>query len=196
MSKTAAANFIDSVLLHWPPYRWDEEQEGSWTKSMIVELRGFGPPVLDKAITTMVRSRKDRRTPSIAECVQACVEAKRWIDIESGKQDLPIAQQKPTGEFTDDRVRLANDLVMSPLGKQAAKEGWIGALHAFCRRKLRMPLGAEIAACKQEAKDFDRLYAECVKGRWPQARMLEKVGAAMLQRRHELTDMVLHGVVK
>lgn len=192
----AITKFLEAVLLHYPPYRWDEEQEKSWSKTMIVELRGFGPAVLDKAITNMIRTRKDRRTPLVAECVQACVEAKRWIDIESGKQDLPLEKQKTVGEYSDDRVRLANDLVMSPLGKQAAKEGWIGVLHGFCRRNLRMPMGQEIADCKREAQEFDKIYAVSVKGGWPQAREFEKLGAKMLRKRQELTDMVLHGVVK
>lgn len=196
MSQNAVSKFIDAMLLHYPPFRWDEEQEKSWSKTMVVELRGFGAAVLEKAATTMIRTRKDRRTPLVAECVQACVEARRWLDIEKGASELPIDEKQTTGEWTADRFKLANDLIRTPLGREAAKGGWIGALHGFARRNARAPVGPEIQACKQSAKEFDAAYKLCVQGGWPYAHMLERLGAAMLKRREKLSDMVLHGVVE
>lgn len=194
---SAASEFIEEVLLHWPPYRWDEDQEASWTKSMTLELRIFDPAVLAKAIAHMKRTRKDRRTPTVAECISACAEALRWINIEKGKQALPIEEQKQTlSEYSQDRIKLANDLVMGSLGKQAAKEGWILSLHDFCRNKLRLPMSHEVDKCKKGAKEFDESYRLAVKGGWPQAAALEQLGAKMLKKRQELSDMVLHGVMK
>lgn len=212
---TTPIEFIDEVLLHWPPFRWDEDREAAWVKAMTLELRPFGPEVLGKAIASM-RRKKFPKTPQVAECISACVEARRWIDIESSKGKLPVEEQKPAADNQEDRKNHANLLVMCALGKQAAKEGWIGQLHAFCMRRApddtyRLPIGQEIADCKRKAKEFDQYYADCVRevaeferknpaqGKRKQVchwHILEGLGAKMLKRREELTDMVLHGVVK
>ena len=87
-----------------------------------------------------------------------------------------------------------------PLGRQAAKEGWIGALHSFARKNSRLPQpGKEIEGCKSAAKGFAEAYAAVVRGDGGHpllAAALERLGAEMLKREDELADRVLHGVVK
>lgn len=192
-----AVSFISTLILHFPVRHDSQEKEKAWTLALVRELRGFSPDVLQGACESIIRNRKDRRFPLLAECRSACVEAQRWLDMEKNKGDL-IKSSQPAGshlDWTADRLKLATDLCMSPMGRQAAKEGWIQQLHDFARRNSRLPQPNEIGALKREAKLFDEAYAKCVKGGWPQAEELERLGALMLKRREDLVDRVLHGVV-
>ena len=196
MSTKAVLTFIDTVIQHYPPYRWDEEQEKAWVNTMVRELGGFSEDVLNRAIKEMIRTRKDRRIPLVPECLSACHDARRWIDAEKNKGQLPMGEKPSSGlDWTGDRLKLATDLCMSPMGREAAKEGWVQQLHDFARKNSRLPQPGEIGALKREAKAFDEAYARCVKGGWPQAEKLERLGAMMLKRREDLVDRVLHGVV-
>jgi hypothetical protein len=56
----------------------------------------------------------------------------------------------PTGGTT-----LADDLIKTPLGREAAKGGWMLGLHDFARREGRAPQDREVDQIKREAKEFD-----------------------------------------
>ena len=192
-----AVSFISSLILHFPVRHENPDKEKAWALAIKRELHGFPSEVLEKASQSIIRNRKDRRFPVLAELRGACVEAKRWLDIEGSKADL-IKSSQPAGshlDWTADRLKLATDLCMSPMGREAAKEGWVQQLHDFARKNSRLPQPGEIGALKREAKAFDEAYARCVKGGWPQAEKLELLGAMTLKRREDLVDRVLHGVV-
>ena len=191
----AVSSFLSNLMVHFPFRHENEERETAWVTSMVRELRGFDPSTLDKAAEEIIRHRTDRRFPLPSDCRKACLDAKKWIEAERRSSTLPIAT--PTSEMQwDARQRLADDLVQCPLGKQAANEGWIGAMHAYAVKYGRLPTGGDIARCKSDAKEFDAAYALCIRGGWPQAGELQKLGASMLKRRQALVDRVLHGVVK
>jgi len=193
----SAAEFAEAVITHWPPFRWDQHQAGSWTQSLVRELSAFDRQVLGNALAHLIRSRRDTKTPTVAACIDACVAERRYLDAEKTTASLPVTKDgSRLPEYSDERRRLADDLVRCADGKQAAKEGWIGTLHTFVVRNGRMPKGHEIADCKRHAREFDEYYAQCVKGGWPQAASLLSLGDKMLARRKELTEMVLHGVVR
>jgi hypothetical protein len=196
MSSKVVTRFVDTVLATFPPFRWEDEQEQTWIATAVRRLSAFPDNVLEKALDHIVGTRGNHKTPLIAELLDACHEARRLINHDTGKSELPIAEPQGHGDWTADRLKLADSLVMTPLGREAAKDGWIGSLHAFCQRNMRAPLGPEIAACKREAKEFDQAYEICVRGGWGQANELEKLGAKMLGKRQQLIDMVLHGVVR
>ena len=196
MSTKAVLTFIDTVIQHYPPFRWDEEQEKAWVNIMVRELGGFSEAVLERAIKEMIRTRKDRRIPIVPECLSACHDARRWIDAEKNKAQLPMGVKPAASHDWDARTKLAMDLCKTPQGRQAAQEGWIQQLYDYCRKKGAAPTApAEIAELKREAKLFDEAYARCVKGGWPYAAGLEKLGAKILKSREDLVDRVLHGVV-
>lgn len=211
MSDKAVLNFIDTVLLHFPPFRWEEDQEKGWVKTMIQELKGFADDVLNRAVSEMVRTRRDRKIPLVSECIHACLDARRWIEARDNAGKLPIEGKSESShlDWTAERKKLAYDLIQGVMGKQAAKEGWIDALFSFIRRERRLPQPNEIASVKAAAKGLDDAHAFCVrkmsddpdgKSNFRQlafpARALEALGASMLRKRAELTDLVLHGVVK
>jgi hypothetical protein len=191
------SDFNDRIIQRFPPsFRWDDVQKASWAEDMVRELSGFSGEVRERAFRQIVATRKDHKTPLVSECITACLEAKRWIDAEKNKGQLPMGEKPASGlDWTADRLKLATDLCMSPMGREAAKDGWVQQLHDFARKNSRLPQPGEIGALKREAKAFDEAYARCVKGGWPQAEKLERLGAMMLKRREDLVDRVLHGVV-
>jgi hypothetical protein len=192
MSNKAILSFISAVIQHFPPFRWDEGQEKAWVDTMVRELSGFSPQVLEKATTDMVRTRKDRRMPVPAECINACLDARRWLEAKGEAEALAVIPQK--AKTYDDKKQLANDLVMGPEGRQAAKEGWIGILYDYAKNHGRLPPPSEFPGMKREAKEFDVAYARCVRGDGMfAAKQLQELGAKMLKRRNELADMVLRG---
>ncbi len=223
MSSTKAVlNFVDAVLLHFPPFRWEEEQEKAWVGTMVKELGGFDSAVLDKAISEMVRTRgrkkDERRIPTVAECIDACLDARKWIDGDKNNGRLPIDGGDPLGRedrhCTAERLKLATDLMDTPLGKTAAKENWIGALWSFAKKHQRLPQPAEINAVKKTSEDTDKVFTGCVTGDgWQKAdtkkypwltqagidehrKRCIAFGETVMKRRQDLVDRALHGVVK
>ncbi len=218
-SEEAIVEFADTILQHFPPFRWEEHQEKAWAGRLVKELAGFSAEVVRRASDEIVRTRRKPQTPGIAECIDACVSAKRWMDANRNKGKLPIeGGDDPLGrvelDWTAERLKLASDLMNTPLGKAAAKEGWIGALWSFARKNQRLPQPNEIDGCKKTAKTVDELFRGCVDGSgWPvedkkkfpwlnqaginehRKRCLEW-GEAVMGRRQDLVDRVLHGVVK
>ncbi len=67
-------------------------------------------------------------------------------------------------DWTAARQANANRLIRSPMGRQAAKEGWIGALWDFARVEERLPQGSELARCKRVAREADEMAAEVYRG--------------------------------
>ncbi len=211
-------DFVDKIIQRFPPsFRWDEVQKKSWSGDMIEELSGFADDVLTRALREMIRTRKEAKTPTVAECIGACLEAKKWIEAEKNKGQLPL-EQGPAAthmDWTAERLKLATELACdpnNPMVKQAAKEGWIGVLHGFVRKHQRMPEASckiayrknsktplqyvsEVEWCKREARDFEEAYAAAVKGGFAGAATLEALGAEMLKRRNEKIDRILNGVV-
>ena len=193
MSKPlSAVEFAEAIITHWPPFRWDEHQETSWTQALVREIGGFEKEVLGKALAALIRTRRDTKTPTVAVCIDACVSERRYLEAQKVVETLPVDAQKAAGKwpsYVAQRDPNIDVLVKSPLGRQAAKEGWIGAMYAFAMEHRRLPLDnahvpapkglssndprhpiqpyvgmTEIAMCKQQAKDFDEAYAMCVRG--------------------------------
>lgn len=79
-------------------------------------------------------------------------------------QDRLFAKRHDAGpkypDWTPSRIAAANRLIRSPMGRQAAEEGWIGALWDFARVEERLPQGAELSRCKRIAKEADAAAAE------------------------------------
>jgi hypothetical protein len=188
-------SFISDLIVHFPVRHDSPEREKAWTLSMVSELRGYSASVLKAASAEIIRTRTDRRFPLPKECRDACENIKRAAELAKRAAALPItaAEQfdQRRAEYSQERERLADDMIKGPDGRQAAKEGWVGTLHTFILRNGRMPHGHEIATCKRQARECDEAYQECVRGGWPQAKSLEELGAAMLANRKRLTEMAL-----
>ena len=203
MKIASAADFVEAVIQIWPPFRWDDVQEQAWTELMVRELAGFKPAVLERGFQEMVRKRKETRIPTPAECIAACTEAMRWLELETNEGKLPGLRDDNKDEWSSERQKLAYDLVKSSMGKQAAADDpcWVAALWHFCRKNQRLPSGHEIEQCKREARQFDECYRMALGGEVVDsagevrpmafAEGLQKLGASMLAKREKLRSEVL-----
>lgn len=198
MSTAAAKKLALKALQLFPPFRWDDQQENDWIQDVMREIAHFDDAVIEAATTEMVRKRRRKDgTPAVSDCIGYCVEAKRWRDAETGKAQLiQEADAGQHGAWTRDRRKLAYDLIKGPLGKQAAREGWILSLWDFCRNNGRLPSGPnavrEIERCKRTSAEFDEAYAACIRGQGGALnRELEELGASMLAKRERLTAEVM-----
>lgn len=203
MKITSASDFVQAIIQIWPPFRWDEVQEQAWTDLMVRELAAFKPAVLERGFQEMVRKRKETRIPTPAECIAACTEAMRWMEMETDEGKLPGLREHTSDEWSTERCRLAYDLIKSGMGKQAAQEEpcWILALWHFCRRNQRLPAGPEIEQCKRTAREFDESYRDTLRGEFTDsngevkpmanAKALQIYGASMLAKREKLREEVL-----
>lgn len=186
--------FISKLLAVYGIKHESEAREKEWTLAMVRELRGYASEVLEGAASRIIATRTDRRFPLPSECKQACDDVRKAMRADSMKSTLSMGSavaHAQNMDWTEERLKLATDLMHCEMGREAAKNGWIGILHSFARKNARLPKGAEIEACKREAKAFDQAYSKCVRGGWPQAKRLEEIGAEMLRRRHELERLVL-----
>jgi hypothetical protein len=183
--------FIETVLQHFPPYRWDEAQEKAWAATMVQELSGFSDAVLSRATGELVRTRKNRQIPLVSECLNACLDAKRWVEAEKGKGQLSAGTAPVNQAFldwTEDAFKLSRDLMSGPMGLQAANEGWIGCLDAYCRKFKRLPPAGEIPTLQRQAREFNETFDKCVRGGFHDAGRWAAMGEEMLRRRNKLVD--------
>ena len=190
----AVKEFIAIVATHFPPPKFDDDgTKLAWVESMQRNLGHYKPDVLKAAADLIVDERGEtygtRKFPLPKECRQACHEVISRQQAERRSGSLPIGDQP--SPYANWRETLADDLIMTPLGREAAKGGWILGLHDFARREGRAPQGREIDQIKREAKEFDAAYEKAVRGGWPLAREVEALGRSMLARRELFRRRVL-----
>lgn len=189
------SKFITALVLYFPLRHESEATEKEWLSAMARTLRDYDGGTLAKAASAIIETRKDRRFPLPSECREACMKILEREKSEKLIGQLPLERAYP--EFSQHREKLADDLVMGELGQRAAREGWISALHQFCRKTMRLPEGADINRCINDARGFDRALDQARGGGCgPFSRHIADLGVSMLQRRQDLTDMVLNGVCR
>jgi hypothetical protein len=92
--------------------------------------------------------------------------------------------------WSDERVEEADDLIQSDLGRQAAQEGWIIALHDYCRENRELP-GVDRAA-KIRASAFKRAAQREEWSHLGRASLvLAPVVRAMTKKRDRLTHIAM-----
>ena len=198
---SATEDFISHLVLHFGEPKFDvgdfdkPKAYREWLRSLSRALSGFTPDCLKKASELVVQTRKYRSFPLVSECIDACNDAQKWINAQ--KPALALQDPMLIPQWSRDRTLLADDLVMGALGRRAANEGWISALHQFCRKEMRLPNDEEIKACIERARGFDEGLEMAKNGECgAQSHHVAQLGMTMLARRQELVDMVLHGVMK
>lgn len=198
MSSKDALDFLDRILKNFPPYNWTEDRQKEWVTSVVRELGQMPRDVLMRAADEIVRTRKVARTPVVAELVDACKEAQYWVERDKAGGELPInpEETKKFALWSDERRRLADQLIMTPQGKRAANEGWIFGLHNFIRENGKVPTEYEERQLKRSTEEFEVEYRKCLNGGFPLWKPLAELGTKIVKRREELAEMVLHGVVR
>lgn len=188
----AVSKFVTDLSLHFPPKHARPELEAAWLKSMADALRGYPAHTLEEAAKHIIATRKYTSFPLPAECRSACVAVAEYQAFIADKARLPTMRTHE--EWSSERQRLADDLIKSGMGKQAAsgQPCWILALWHFCRKNQRLPSGSEIEQCKRDARDLDESHALCVRGKaGPMSKDLEKLGSSMLAKRKKLAEEVM-----
>src|SRR5689334_12506567 len=137
MSK-AVLEFVKTLMIHFGDTK---ERDEVWADDMIKELRRFTPAVLQAAATDIKRTRKYRNMPLLSECLDACEAAEKRAKYEANAAALPhlaapSVKKHTNSGYSDEYI---NGLLMTPMGREAAKDGWIGALKGFVKREGRLP---------------------------------------------------------
>lgn len=195
MSATGAAKFISDLVavfpVHFGPTADEEDRKEharkrtAWMQSMIAELARVDDEVLAEAASQIKRSRKDRRFPTIAECLDVCEVTKRGL--EAGRR-MATLDLKPisVNAWAPKHYALAESLLDTDQARRAADGGWILSFYCFVRDNGRAPSRAEEDDLIRAAREFDKAYADCVRGGFPLSRVLASLGDSMLARREEL----------
>ena len=209
----AIAQFADEMLQHFPPFRkWEEYQEKAWADTLATELAGFSSEVLTAAKKQIIRTRKPHmpRPPMVSECIDACVEARRFIEKDKRAGEMPEINKSAGAAYSPEREALASSLIRSAMGREAAQAGpcWILSLWEFCRDNQRLPVGPEIARCQRAAREVEDALTICrkevdvsatfkpVDGWLPLAgpadfKLWQRTGINMLAKREKLSAEVL-----
>jgi len=159
-------------------------------------LRIFSGEELKKAAEILIATRKYRSFPLVYECREACIEAAKALKAERPRLLGGDDMRAIPPDWAPHRETLANELVMTSLGRRAAKEGWVSALWQFCRKEMRLPNEAEIKRCIADAKGVDEWTERASRGECgEQSLAVMRLGEQMLKRRDQLKAMVLDGVM-
>lgn len=186
--------FANAIYDLYPPYReWDETTLKAWTNAIVRGCGSYSDTIRERAFNLLTEIEHKNKPPQVATIIEQCHEAKRWFDHEQRKQGkLPVVAESQQAD--DYGYGTADLLIQCAMGKQAAKEGWIGALHGFAAKHRRLPTDArEVAACKKEATETNTFIAEVMKGRGKSHAqdIAARCADTMIARRQELEKKAL-----
>ncbi|MGD9724498.1 MAG: hypothetical protein AB7U76_24935 [Pirellulales bacterium] len=208
------STFISYLALHFGEMKFDADSEAQrdkahteWLRSMIRHLSGYSQECLDRAQDAIISGRKYKSFPLLSEIIDACNKAQKALNDERPKLNFGSKNIDYTRlpSWSSERIALADELVMCEMGRQAAKEGWIGSLHGFCCREMRLPQNSyrdkdgrpEIDGVKYDAKAVVEQTSKATRGELgPFSPALAQMGKELLKRREFLANMVLHGEVR
>lgn len=100
-------------------------------------------------------------------------------------------RQRPRTEhdpaWSAEAFAAADRLIRSPMGREAAREGWITQLHDWCRRARQLPDAGAVARLKREARLFEDAYGVTCRGEaGTLSGALRRLGDTFLARRDQL----------
>jgi hypothetical protein len=203
-----AMNFLAMLRVQWPKKFESEDAEDQWLDLMISELKQFPQPILDMACRSLMRKRL-RGFPLLGECVEACVDAKRFLEVKHPELKSPEQKEAENKDRAGHYWSFAWEVLRTqPMARQASREGWIHALFWFLVANGRLPdtkgrevknLG-EIRKLQEGSEDFEKNFYPQIQrddnplklspGTLAEAR---EWGDAILARRAALTAYVLEG---
>jgi hypothetical protein len=197
--------FLTTVMSHFNKRHASPEDEDAWTLSMINGLKPYDARVLDAAAQRIILTRDEPGFPYLADCRRACEEV---IKLEKASQTPQFDDKAKAQARINDhdwRYKLADELIICPMGRQAAREGWALSLHNFIVDFGRLPNDHEINGrvtptlknrlpCKQAAEEFQKAFEGVLNGEaGPCSKMLEALADKMNQRREKIERMILEG---
>ena len=176
----AADKFIARMLVvYGQPDTADDEMFVAEYKRI---LSNYPADVLDAAVVRLLKTRKYRTWPTIADCVTV---AEAVCADKAREQKAPII----AGEARR-KAELVEAVMRSEMAKTAAREGWILGLKGFVETHNRRPRDYEIF----DIKETSEFVAKCAAGAVDMGvahQALLKLANAMLARREKLAKQVL-----
>jgi len=162
----------------------DSGDPGAYLREVGRLLQGYTEAEQQEATDLVLKTHRGRQWPTPAECVNACIE------VRDQRTDRQVPEGPKYPEWTESAFAAADRLINSEIGRQAAREGWIGQLHDFCRKARHLPDASVIADLRREARKFDEAYAFVQDGGGLQALngALRKLGESFLDKRDRLSD--------
>lgn len=121
-------------------------------------LSKYDGDVLQRAANNTLDRRTFRNFPLPSECDKACQEARDELNAERGvKASKRENKEDPT--WLPQRVKAADRMMNSDIGRKAADEGWIIVLHDFCRVNGRLPeAGGEASTLRLQGLSWKHWY--------------------------------------
>lgn len=143
------------LILHYPPFRANDAEELLrqslvGLRRYVLELDRYGVDALDKGWSAVLVDHRVERWPTIGTIVEACAR----YDRRPGP--VLVASEASHAE----RERIAERVLASFTGHEAAREGWCHDLRIMCMREGREPTDAEIEELRRGPERAARTYAD------------------------------------
>ena len=168
-------------LMYGPPEPPNPE---AWFAEMDRLVKSYSGRELDAAADLVLRTHKRRGFPSVSDMLTACEDARDEL------APRPVANKSTYVAWSKERIAQADRLIRCAMGRKAASDGWIFALHSFARDAGRLPNQHKISGVMRTARQFDEAYRDCANGNGGIAGdALLRLGNSMLDRRDELARM-------
>ncbi len=171
--------------------RVESERELEMALEGVEDLLGdFEPDVLEATRKEIARTYNGRDFPAPALLFRTAQRMKERKTLAAYASQNPLqSHAQGRAERFDDR--LVCDLLRTSIGRQAASDGWAGALRDFVKRNGHLPEGRDVKECQEAAQEFDETLAELYRG--PQNKLnasLIKLGESILHRRRIVEDFI------
>lgn len=186
--------FMDAIRFFGEPKIPDGSNREIIYGSYARTLGKFNSEVLRRAAENMLDHRGHRNFPLPNECKDFCIAAQEELAEASG---IP-ARKETRGEapeWSERRIKAADRMMNSDIGRRAAQEGWIIHLHDFCREYERLPVGGEASTVRLQglANKTKRDEMSRQANSKNALAMIASVARAMESRRQRLTKIAIGG---
>lgn len=185
-----AQSFFDAMRFFGEPNLPENADKTTIYGAYARALSQYNGEVLQRAADGMLAARSQRKFPLLAECLDACRSAQDEIAGEAKRENDDRRQTaKSKDPWSPERLKQADRMINSDVGRQAAEEGWIISLHDFCREQGRIPNRFEAEKVRSAAliRKAEREERERNFGGNP--RMIQSVARAMETRRVRLSAL-------
>ena len=109
---------------------------------LAVELAEFSDAALTEGARALIRTRKTRAFPTVAECIEACRDPRALTaQARAAKGRKPVFDEA-----------VATRMLQSEIGRRAGDEGWIAELYQHLRRTGRHPSDDEARAMRERVE--------------------------------------------
>jgi hypothetical protein len=187
MSADGVKKFIAAVDLIYPApqYDGDKMRQGAWLSLMVQTLGGCSDEVLAAASAHILRKRDPKKDGRFFPTLNECIKITHEVAEEVERAKVALIEHKTPEVSYERRIALARDLMQSPMGQKANKEGWGTVMFNFCVEHMKAPQGQEIEDCKRSAREFEATRERCAKGDHPLAKTWTKYAEDMVAKLRE-----------